>query len=68
LEEKSSSYTIPHNPPVSQSARLEQVVSKNLKDKTLTEKLVRIAKEERQGDVRKLGGKANESVGLEDSA
>jgi hypothetical protein len=53
---------------VSQSARLEQVVSKNFKDKTLTEKLVRIAKEERQGDVRKLGGKANESVGLEDSA
>jgi hypothetical protein len=56
LEEKSSSYPTIYNPPVSQSMRLELVVSKNLRGRTLTEKHVRIAKEERQGDVGKVGG------------
>jgi hypothetical protein len=57
LEGKSSSYPTLYNPPVLQSTRLEPVVSKKLKDGTLTEKHVRIAKEERQGDVGKVGGK-----------
>jgi hypothetical protein len=58
MKEKSSSYLTLHNPPVSQSTRLELVDSKKFKGATLTEKRVRTEKGVREGDVREVGGKS----------